>query len=90
MVIAYATTPSKRPGYIDPTSPYAANHILVDDLGDDEILLIACDNGEVIGYRTDLIAHAFENGKDVNTSGRARILEPFFLQDVGASACEWS
>jgi hypothetical protein len=38
------------PGYIDRSRPHTINHIIVDDLGVDEVLLLATDSGNVTGY----------------------------------------
>ncbi|KAF2454541.1 hypothetical protein BDY21DRAFT_366289 [Lineolata rhizophorae] len=40
----------------DPSSPHGINHILVDYLGNEEILLLCRDDGDVIAYRTRAIA----------------------------------
>lgn len=37
-------------GYIDSTSPHCVNSMIVGDLGSQEILLIACDDGDIIGF----------------------------------------
>lgn len=65
-------------GYINPARPQAANHIIVKDLGEEEILLIACDGGDVIGYFTRSIEKA--------TSTFVFSVTPFFHEYVGASA----
>lgn len=50
-------------GYISTRVPHAINHILVDDLGRDEILLLATDSGNVTGYRTQHILKAIQDAK---------------------------
>ena len=69
-----------KQGYLDILRPHAANQILVGDLGSREILLIACDDGDVIGYYTRSILNAIEN-----LEGGVPPY-PFFLQNVGLSA----
>ena len=89
LVLYNARHASKRRGYIDFTKPAAANHIIVGRLGHDEILLIACDNGSIIGFSTDAIADAFAERKfDVASGLHDCDVRPFFVQDVGASACK--
>ena len=39
-------------GFIDQTFPHSVNHIKLGNLGDFEILLMACDDGDVIAYYT--------------------------------------
>lgn len=43
-------------GYIDHLLPHCINHIIVGNLGEYEILLIACDDGDVLAYYTHVIA----------------------------------
>ncbi|KAL3432804.1 hypothetical protein BDV09DRAFT_187249 [Aspergillus tetrazonus] len=75
-------------GYIRPASPHEINSILVDDLGREEVLLLATDSGNVCGYRVEAIYSTLKRAVD---NGRARPLdgsevEPFFIEYVGASA----
>ncbi|KAF2840435.1 hypothetical protein M501DRAFT_1002788 [Patellaria atrata CBS 101060] len=65
--------------HIDPVRPHAANRVLVDFLGHDEILLLACDDGDVIGYRTRDIQRAIDLGEGYD-------LSPFFVRNVLRSA----
>jgi hypothetical protein len=37
-------------GYIDSTSSHAVNSVLVGNLGSQEILLVACDDGDIIAF----------------------------------------
>ena len=88
-VLHYGDFALPNPGCIDPSRPDAANHVIVGDLGEDEVLLVACDNGNVIGYRTELISDVFENPGESAISEHAKLdVKPFFVQDVGASACK--
>lgn len=85
LIIDLAVSEHAQPGYIDGSIPHAVNHLIVGDLGNEEILLAACDDGDVIAYRTRPIAdalglqHLHENDS---------IFEPmhFFLENVGDSA----
>ncbi|KAI9832565.1 MAG: hypothetical protein M1819_004355 [Sarea resinae] len=82
------------PGYIDHRAPpHAINHLIVGDLGDDEILCCACDDGDVVAYSIRSIAHAVERAdlvKEVDASGngttRMDEVRHFFLENVGMSA----
>ena len=51
--------PSAR-GYIDTTQSHTINHIIVGDLGTEEILLVATDSGNVAAYHTKAIRDAIE------------------------------
>ena len=41
----------RRHGYISPQDPYYINNMIVGELGDEEILLVACDGGDIFGWR---------------------------------------
>ncbi|KIX09374.1 uncharacterized protein Z518_00453 [Rhinocladiella mackenziei CBS 650.93] len=45
-------------GYIDPQHPHAINHLIVGDLGTEEILLISTDSGNVTAYYTKAVEEA--------------------------------
>lgn len=51
-------------GYISVHVPHAINRILVDDLGQEEILLLATDSGNVAAYRTEHIFAAIEDNEE--------------------------
>lgn len=75
-------------GYIDRTTPHTINAILVDDLGRDEILLLATDSGNVCGYHVEAIYSAIER---CTKSGYKRPFDgtevnAFFVENVGMSA----
>lgn len=57
--------PRSRPnlrGYLDPSRPHAVNHLIVGDMGDEEIMVVACDDGDVISYTVRSISLAIEEG----------------------------
>lgn len=76
------------PGYIDPSRPHTINHILVDDLGVDEVLLLATDSGNVTGYNVEAIFSAisrcvkFEHTRPFDGVE----VKPFFTENVSLSA----
>lgn len=45
-------------GYIDPLSPHSINHIIVDDLGTEEIVLVSTDSGNLTAYFTKAVDEA--------------------------------
>lgn len=75
-------------GYISWEFPHAINSLVVDDLGRDEILLLATDSGNVCGYHIETIfseiACARENGQ--KRPFLYQHTDPFFCENVGASA----
>lgn len=57
--------PRSEEGYevlpaIDSDHPHAVNHLVIGHLGDHEILLMGCDDGDVIAFYTHLIMEQFE------------------------------
>ncbi|KAJ2899735.1 hypothetical protein MKZ38_002809 [Zalerion maritima] len=80
--------PPKGPnyaGHIDPRG-HQANNVVVGDLGDEEVLALTFDNGNVIAYNIKSIAsHIAALERDPRSwSGRAP--QPFFHQSVQISA----
>ncbi|KAL1886885.1 hypothetical protein Plec18167_000820 [Paecilomyces lecythidis] len=75
-------------GYINPDDPHAINNIVVDDLGRDEVLILATDSGNVSGYHVEAIFSAIEraslDGLQAPIDGSH--IEPFFTENVYASA----
>jgi hypothetical protein len=88
--------PVTRPGlsgHIDNTFPHAVNHLLVDDLGDEEILACACDDGDVLLYHVTSIAGLVlsrlgsKPANQVSGAGAENeAVRPFFHENVGKSA----
>jgi hypothetical protein len=75
------------PGYISSSSPHAINHLIVDELGRDEILLLATDSGNVCAYNVERIFSILERAKaDGQRKPIKEPLNPFFSEWVGASA----
>ncbi|MCJ1401430.1 hypothetical protein MMC11_004643 [Xylographa trunciseda] len=75
----------QRPGCINPYNPHAANHIVVGDLGTEEILVCACDDGDVFAFPTRSLAFEIvqrESGKPGFAWGQ----RPFFHASVDESA----
>ena len=60
--------PISRPGltgYNDPSSPHAVNHLVVGDIGSEEVLIASCDDGDVIAYTIRSIDLAVEKAKKI-------------------------
>lgn len=88
MIITPVMRVPDAPGYISTHFPHGINNILVDDLGRDEILLLATDSGNVCGYLVENIFAYIESAKQ---RGDARPIvgpqiDPFFCESVEMSA----
>ncbi|KAF1939211.1 mitochondrial carrier [Clathrospora elynae] len=75
---------------IDSQDPHSINRVLVDYLGREEILLAACDDGDVVGYRVEEIQRALER-RTTSSDGRLEHaneddIKVFLHRNVGASA----
>ena len=88
MIIHPVMKEPDAPGYIDPLKPHTINHILVDDLGVDEVLLLATDSGNVTGYNVEAIFSAIERCvKFKHTRPFDGVeVKPFFTENVDLSA----
>lgn len=74
-------------GTLDPTFPHQANHLIIGRFGDQEILLIAYDDGDVIAYYTRAIEEdiiRYESCSDGKASSATT--KPFFQENVQISA----
>ncbi|KAJ5032591.1 uncharacterized protein L3040_009190 [Drepanopeziza brunnea f. sp. 'multigermtubi'] len=75
------------PGILDRIHPHDVNNMKVGLLGDLEILLMGCDDGDVIAYYTHQIEREARTAAE-STSKLAHFSEvkPFFHENVGISA----
>ncbi|KAJ8132343.1 hypothetical protein O1611_g1281 [Lasiodiplodia mahajangana] len=73
-------------GYLDHNRPHQMNHLIMSDLGDEEILLLACDDGDVVAYYTSQIERALLQYASSGGTNTPVIVKPFFHQNVGKSA----
>ena len=79
------------PGHHTPEFPHAINQLLIDSLGNLEIIVVACDDGDVIAFYVKDVLRAIDNqvpkiqrdGHWVNGSG---YLRPLLHEHVGKSA----
>ncbi|KAI1094936.1 hypothetical protein F5B19DRAFT_442606 [Rostrohypoxylon terebratum] len=72
-------------GYLDENFPHQVNHLIVSDFGNEEILVLAYDDGDVIAYYTRHIENELlrrERGGRINKS----VPGPFFHENVDKSA----
>lgn len=61
-------------------------HLIMGDLGNEEILLLACDDGDVLAYHNSKIATTLLNIESGIDPTNSTDVEPFFHQNVGISA----
>jgi hypothetical protein len=89
LVITPSLANPNAKGYIDKDSPHAINHLLVGDLGNEEILLVARDSGNIDAYHTRGIKDAINKEPyRFSKEGHADFvgLRAFFSQWVHRSA----
>ncbi|KAJ6150978.1 hypothetical protein N7470_007572 [Penicillium chermesinum] len=75
-------------GYIDQRAPHTINHMIVDDLGRDEIIVLATDSGNVCAYHVEAIFSAISRCTSHNYKKPFDDSEvsPFFVEGVDLSA----
>lgn len=77
-----------HPGFIRKDYPHAVNHLFIGDLGDQEILVCTCDDGDVLAYESRAIDRAIET-RDSNPEKTPVIssdIRLFFSANVAKSA----
>jgi len=52
-------------GYIDNNNPHSVNHMILGNLGNYEVLLMACDDGDVLAYYTHLLENEVNENRAV-------------------------
>jgi len=70
------------PGHMPRTKPHAVNHLIVDDLGNLEIVLVAHDDGDVVAFYTHDLERAM---KDFENSRRHKQADPEDTSDINDS-----
>ncbi|KAI5301172.1 hypothetical protein KEM55_001813 [Ascosphaera atra] len=93
-MVEKATTPRKivvpriaeerAEGFLSPSIPHTINHLVVGDLGDDEILAFVTDSGNVGAFYTDELVASMEESIMWRENGSH--VDCFFVQHVGSSA----
>lgn len=75
-------------GYIDRHNPHSITHLQVALLGFDEVVLVTCDDGDVLGFRVEDIQQAVERRQEPDSAENvyASELRPFLHENVGMSA----
>lgn len=77
-------------GTLDPECPHSVNHIVVDFLGELECIIIACDDGDVLGFWTHDVRSAidrrFIDGGPRTVVAAQHEVRPFFQLNVHLSA----
>ncbi|TGO49217.1 hypothetical protein BCON_0217g00180 [Botryotinia convoluta] len=74
-------------GYVYQSRPHCVNNMIIGNLGNKEILLFCCDDGDVTAYYTDLLAKELQQTVECTASSiPIGSTQPFFLENVGISA----
>ncbi len=73
---------------MNPQRPHTINSMIVDYYGNEEVLLIAMDDGDVIAYHTKDIQKELDSGHDPGFGHDFRVgdVRPLFTANVGRSA----
>jgi len=50
-----------RRGEINPSEPHCINHIVAAFVGNEEWVIVACDDGDIVGYQVRQLSKAIEN-----------------------------
>lgn len=82
LVIKVANSNPSLRGHIDISRPHAVNQLIIGNLGNQEVLLVSCDDGDVIGYEVREIQKAIEEQK--GSTAKCDVT-PFFLENMGNS-----
>jgi hypothetical protein len=88
MIIQPVLKKPHAPGYIDERNPHNINSLIVDDLGLNEVLLLATDSGNVTGYEVEAIFSAINRctTNKLTQPLSTHEVRPFFVESVQASA----
>ena len=73
-------------GYIDENHPHSMNHMIVGSFGDLEILLVACDDGDMLAFYTHMFQAEIENPQHGTRVRNFDEIEPFLHENVGCTA----
>ena len=75
-------------GEIDVAHPHTINQIVVGDLGNEELLVCVCDDGDVVAYATRTLATFIEDEQTRGSSGLNEYgkIKPLLHRNVGRSA----
>ena len=94
LIIAIPQSQPGLRGYINPDFPHAINHLIIGEIGNEEVLVACCDDGDVVGYTTRSIERLLVPvlRRQSKLSGcKIEITpivpgRPFLLENVGKSA----
>jgi hypothetical protein len=88
LILKLPRTPAgiKLGGFIDEALPHCVNHIKVGNLGSLEVLLIACDDGDVLAYYTHILQNEIDSQDSHIVQAPLSNTLPFFHENVGSSA----
>lgn len=70
----------------DSSSDHNINHLIIGNLGKKEIVLCACDDGDVLAYYTERVDYSIQFSKFPPPNYTNLKIKPFFHENVGDSA----
>lgn len=74
-------------GYVSRAVPHQVNQLITGEFGEEEVLLLAYDDGDVIGYYARHIEQWLDRRRDSSAGLQStRLILPFFHENVGMSA----
>lgn len=86
IIIGLPKVSSSTTGNINPAKPHFVNHLVVSDLGHEEIIVVTCDDGDVLAYTTRSFDDALERGNLDEPGARFPRIRTILLRNVGDSA----
>ncbi|TGO24168.1 hypothetical protein BPAE_0110g00260 [Botrytis paeoniae] len=87
MILRLPKSRNAGAGYVYQSRPHCVNNMIIGNLGNKEILLFCCDDGDVTAYYTDLLAKELQQTVESTASSiPIGSTQPFFLENVGISA----
>jgi hypothetical protein len=86
LVITPPLAKDGNPGHIQPGLPHGINNIVIGDLGDEEIVLLSCDDGNVVAFHTKVITNEIKRRETDLVKHDGHGIRAFFSQNVGQSA----
>ncbi|KAH6666558.1 hypothetical protein B0J14DRAFT_194024 [Halenospora varia] len=73
-------------GHIDHDHPHCVNHLIVGNIGQHEIILLATDDGDVLVYYTHLFQAEIKSDLGLARSSKSSGTRPLLHENVGSSA----
>ena len=89
-IVKLPVTAPRLRGHLNPHRPHSVNNVIVGNLGEQEVVLCGCDDGDVLAFYTDALARAVERREGFDETEEAKKVadevQPFFHVNVRLSA----